>query len=218
MKIDDVLKNIDVLHEYSLPSNLAWMRKVTQVESDSCFENLTKWAKSDFDKNSSYKGSLGDWIFKTRRNLFAYEYPESFEKEDGTKPDVIKSLSPLAAQYKTHWKIPAEFSCCPTEITCEPLKGYLEKLLPGNVFCRTQKYTSLVLEAALYKDKIIVKTQNKALYSIKPWAICIITFENNLFVHDTYLTCFQKDGADKFFLVLQDKNWTGGTVFDELCS
>lgn len=218
MKIEDILKNIDILHEYSLPPNLAWMRRVTQAESDSCFENLTKWAKSDSNCNSNFNGDLGEWIFKTRKNIFAYEYPKGFEKEDGTKPDVIKSLSPFAAQYKSHWKIPAEFPCCPTEITSEPLKIYLEKLLPGKIFCRTQKYTSLVLEAALYKDKLIVKTQNKNLASIKPWSVCTITFENNLFVHDTYLTCFEKDGADKYFLVLQDKEWTGGTVFDELCS
>ena len=33
------------------------------------------------------------------------------------------------------------------------------------------------------------------------------------------MTCFAKESADKFFLVLQgrENEWTDGTVFDELC-
>ena len=72
----------------------------------------------------------------------------------------------------------------------------------------------------MYKDNIIVKTKNREINAVKPWRLCTITFENNLFVHKVYMTCFEKDGADKYFLVLQgrENEWTGGTVFDELCS
>lgn len=219
MKIEDVLKDITVLHNFNLPPNISWMRAVNQKESDSCLENLTKWANQNSYKNVSAGGSLGEWIFRTRKNIFKYEYPEGFEKPDGTKPDIIMSLSPNAAQDKTRWRIPAEFPCCPTELTETPLQDYFENLKQGKIFCRNKQYSSSVLETALYKDNIIVKTENCETNAVKPWSLCTITFENNLFVHRVYMTCFEKDGADKFFLVLQgrENEWTGGTVFDELC-
>lgn len=193
---------------------------VNQRESDFCLENLTKWANQNSPKNVSAGGSLGEWVYRTRKNIFRYEYPEGFEKSDGTKPDIIMSLSSNAAQDKTKWRIPTEFPCCPAELTETPLQDYFENLKQGKIFCRNKQYSSSVLEAALYKDNIIVKTKNREINAIKPWSLCTITFENNLFVHKVYMTCFEKECADKFFLVLQgrEKEWTGGIVFDELCS
>ena len=189
------------------------------MESDSCLENLTKWANQNSYKNVSAGGSLGEWVYRTRKNIFKYEYPEGFEKPDGTKPDIIMSLSPNAAQDKTRWRIPAEFPCCPTELTETPLQDYFENLKQGKIFSKTKQYSSSVLETALHEDMMIVKGESREINAIKPWSLCTITFENNLFVHRVYMTCFEKDGADKFFLVLQgrENEWTGGTVFDELC-
>ena len=133
---------------------------VNQKESESCLENLTKWANQNSYKNVSAGGSLGEWVYRTRKNIFKYEYPEGFEKPDGTKPDIIMSLSPNAAQDKTRWRIPAEFPCCPTELTETPLQDYFENLKQGKIFCRNKQYSSSVLETALYKDNIIVKTEN----------------------------------------------------------
>ena len=144
MKIEDVLKDITVLHSFNLPPNISWMRTVNQKESDSCLENLTKWANQNSPKNVSVDGSLGEWVFRTRRNIFKYEYPEGFEKSDGTKPDIIMSLSPNAAQDKTRWRIPAEFPCCPSEITETPLQDYFEKLKKGKIFSKTKQYSSSV--------------------------------------------------------------------------
>ena len=129
---------------------------VNQKESDSCLENLTKWANQNSSKNISAGGSLGEWVYRTRKNIFRYEYPEGFEKSDGTKPDIIMSLSPNAAQDKTKWRIPTEFPCCPAELTETPLQDYFENLKQGKIFCRNKQYSSSVLEAALYKDNIIV--------------------------------------------------------------
>lgn len=217
MKIEDVLSDIKILHKYDLPPNFSWMRTVTQKESTSCLENLNNWAKTDSAPKSFGNGSLGEWVYRTRKNIFKYEYPEGFERTDGKKPDIIMSLTPHAVQDKTRWKIPSEFPCCPSEIGETPLQDYCERLKREKVFCKSSKYTSLVLEAVLHENTIIVKTENKDSDAIKPWAICTITFENDFYIHRTYITCFRKDGADKFFLTLQDKEWTGGTVFDELC-
>lgn len=42
MEIEDVLKDITVLHNFNLPPNISWMRAVNRKESESCLENLTK--------------------------------------------------------------------------------------------------------------------------------------------------------------------------------
>lgn len=84
-----------------------------------------------------------------------------------------------------------------------------------NSRCKT-----IVLEAALCKEKqqIIVKCESgDGERAIKPWSVGIITFENGLYVHSLYKTCFRKDSADKYFTVLQGKEWTGGDVFDDFC-
>ena len=44
-----------------------------------------------------------------------------------------------------------------------------------------------------------------------------IRFENGMYIHSLYKTCFQKESADKYFTVLQGKEWTGGDVFDDFC-
>jgi len=83
------------------------------------------------------------------------------------------SLSPNAAQDKTKWRIPAE----------TPLQDYFENLKQGKIFSKTKQYSSSVLETALHEDMIIVKGESREINAIKPWSLCTITFENNLFVH-----------------------------------
>lgn len=81
-------------------------------------------------------------------------------------------------------------------------------------------YKSIVLESAFYKEKqqIIVKCESGNVENaVKPWSVSIITFENNLFVHSVYKTCFDKQSADKYFITLQGKEWTGGKVFNDFC-
>lgn len=217
-KIEEILPNIEILHNYDLPPNISWMRAVSQKESDICLENLNKWAKSDAATTKSpYKGKLGEWIYRSRKDIFNYEYPGSFEKEDGEKPTIFLSLTANAAQDKTRWRMPSEFPCCPLEITDKPLEDYLNRLQPGKVFCKSREYTSSVLEAAIHEDTLIVKTENINEDAIKPWAIAVISFENNLYVHRTYRTCFHKESADKYFTLLQGKAWSGGDVPDDFC-
>ena len=52
--------------------------------------------------------------------------------------------------------------------------------------------------------------------AVKPWALSKITYEDGVFYHESNGTFFEEDGAQKFFTLAQGKEWTGGTVFDEL--
>lgn len=134
------------------------------------------------------------------------------------RTELIPSLTPNAVV--TGKMIPSYFPCCPQTITENPLQNYFENLKSGNVYCMNKQYKSIVLETAFYKEKqqIIVKCESgDGENAVKPWSVSIITFENNLFVHSVYKTCFDKVSADKYFITLQGKEWTGGKVFDDFC-
>lgn len=89
---------------------------------------------------------------------------------------------------------------------------------PGNVYYMNSKYKVLVQQIAICDDKIIIKCESgDGENAIKPWSVSTITYENGLYVHKLYSTCFEEKSADKYFTVLQGKEWTGGPVFDDYC-
>lgn len=80
------------------------------------------------------------------------------------------------------------------------------------------KYKVLVQKIAFVDDKIIIKCESAdGLNAIKPWSVSIISYENGLYVHELYKTCFQEISADKYFSVFQGKDWTGGDECDDYC-
>lgn len=65
---------------------------------------------------------------------------------------------------------------------------------------------------------IVVKYENGDVENaVKPWSVGTITFENGVYIHSLYKTCLKRESADKYFTVLQGKEWTGGSVFDDYC-
>ena len=206
LPIQEVLSDMSVLHNCKLPKNFEWMRSVSQEESDACLKNMLNWAKSKNVPKTENRGTIGEWIFHPQNTLAEIE-----------EPKIIMSLTPNAAQDSERWKTPSEFPCCPSIINEDPLKNYLGNLKQGNVFCKSKWFTSLVSETAFHNNTIIIKTENADKDAIKPWAIALITFEDNLYIHKTHTTCFEKISADKYFTILQGKEWTGGEVPDDFC-
>ena len=80
------------------------------------------------------------------------------------------------------------------------------------------KYKVLVQQTAFVDNKIIIKCESgNGENAIKPWNVSIISYETGFYVHELYRTCFQENSADKYFTVLQGKEWSGGNVFDDYC-
>lgn len=200
-KIEEILSDISILQTVDAP-NLNWMKTVSQKEADECLQKYidlkfsTPQEKEELDWNSA----------------------ESRKKVKSFDQDFHESLTPNAVVRGS--MIPSYFPCCPQEKSENPLSAYYENLQTGNVYYMNSRYKTIVLEAALCEEKqqIIVKCESgDGERAIKPWSVGIITFENGLYVHSLYKTCFQKDSADKYFTVLQGKEWTGGDVFDDFC-
>ena len=198
-KIEEILSDVSIFHTISAP-NLIWMANVTQQEADKCLQKYIdlKFATSDEIEQLNWNSS------ENRTNIKQFN------------PNYHPSLTPNAVVGGN--MIPSYFPCCPQEKTEFPLKTYFEKLKIGNVYYMNSKYKVLVLETAFVDEKIILKCESAdGEKTIKPWSVSIITYEDEMFVHSLYKTCFQKESADKYFTVLQGKEWTGGDVFDDFC-
>ncbi|MBO4507511.1 MAG: HNH endonuclease [Spirochaetaceae bacterium] len=203
--IDYVLQHIEILHKANLSPDIQWMRTVTPQESKNCYENLLHWAKEDSVPPTEKRGVIGEWIYQKR-----------FFSERNKDNHLVYTLSENAVHDKTRMKLPSKYPCCPTGEHKHCLEEYLANLKPGASFFETNYSHSLVEEAVIYNDKLIIRTKS-AVKAIKPYHVTVITLENNTFVHELYSSCFSEDSAQKYFTILQDKEWTGGPVFDDFC-
>lgn len=205
--IDYVLQHIEILHDLNnLPLDINWMRTVTAQESKNCYDNLLHWAEEDTIPATEKRGKIGEWIYQRR---FFAECNKDFH--------LVYTKTENAVHDKNHMKLPSEYPCCPFGDHEHSLEEYLEKLKPGDLFFKTDYSESLVEEAVIHNDKLIVRTRAVASGAIKNFHVMTIKLVNNTFVHELYISCFQEDSSLKYFTILQDKEWTGGDVFDDFC-
>jgi hypothetical protein len=189
--------------------NYEWMCAVSVQEAQASKERLLAWAKSDKPLQG---GSLGEWIYnRSAINQFV-EY--IVEEEE-----LINSLTPNAIQKARNWKTPSEFPCCPQENTGNSIVTYTANLNVGEVFSRNQYTSSIIERFAISNDEntlwIMCKSGSKS--PIKPYSLAEITYQNNVFVHSSLGTFFEKDGAEKQFTLAQGLEWTGGDTIDDYC-
>jgi hypothetical protein len=189
--------------------NYEWMCAVSIQEAQASKERLLAWAKSDKPLQG---GSLGEWIYnRSVSNQFVSNVEDELE--------FINSLTPNAVQNARNWKTPSEFPCCPQENTHNPIAGYAANLNVGKVFSRNQ-YTSSIIECfAISKNEntlwIMCKSGDEN--PIKPYSLAEITYQNDVFVHNSLGTFFEKDGAEKQFTLAQGLEWTGTDTIDDYC-
>lgn len=103
-------------------------------------------------------------------------------------------------------------------ISSNPLEDYLKNLQIGKIFSKNQYGQSKIIKFGLSKNRNSIVVQCfDVKNNIKSWYIVKITFENNLFIHTTYTSCFTNEGAEKYYIIALGEEWTGGDVFDDFC-
>jgi hypothetical protein len=186
--------------------NFGWMRTVNAEEAKVCLENMKTWAKSSKLPSG---GALGEWVFKSIiEEKQPYEYVEKV-------PELMMSKTPGAAQ--RNWRTPSEFPCCPKVFSDQPISAYAENLKTGSILCTNDLYTSTVLKTAISNDSQSIYVLTNSEDSMKQWALAIITFENDLFVHTSVQNFFSQEGAEKRFTLIQGLEWTGEDSIDDYC-
>jgi hypothetical protein len=189
--------------------NYEWMCAVSIQEAQASKERLLAWAKSNKPLQG---GSLGEWIYN---RSVSSQFKDYFDEE----LEFINSLTTNAVQKVRNWKTPSEFPCCPQKNTHNSIADYIANLNVGDVFSRNQ-YTSSIIECfAISKDEntswIMCKSGDEN--PIKPYSLAEITYQNNVFVHNSLGTFFEKAGAEKQFTLAQGLEWTGGETIDDYC-
>lgn len=135
--------------------------------------------------------------------------PTADQMELGYKP----SLTPNAFQ-DIAWRTATEFPLCPQN-GCD-IEEYFRHLVKGSVFSKNQYGESIISDAAIFEgSKIAVKCHMPD--GFKPWSLAVIESTDEKFVHVSISTYFNEDGADKYFTLIQGKEWTKGDVFDDYC-
>lgn len=189
--------------------NYEWMCVVSIQEAQPSKERLLDWAKNDKPLQG---GSLGEWIYNRSMSIQSVEYVED-------EIEIISSLTPNAVQKSRNWKTPSEFPFCPKENANNTIAIYATNLNVGDVFSRNQ-YTSSIIECfAISKDENTLWTMCKSgdENPIKPYSLAEITYQNEVFVHNSLGTFFEKVGAEKQFALVQGLEWTGGDSIDDYC-
>ena len=189
--------------------NYDWMCTVSIQEAQASKERLLAWAKSD---KPIQGGTLGEWIYnRSLSNQFTANVVEELE--------FVNSLTPNAVQIARNWKTPSEFPCCPKTITHNPIADYTSNLKAGNIFSQNQYTSSIIEQFAISNDEntlwILCKSGDEN--PIKPYSLAEITFQNDVFVHNSLGTFFQKEGAEKQFTLAQGFEWKGGDTIDDYC-
>jgi hypothetical protein len=187
--------------------NYEWMCAVSIQESQASKERLLAWAKSDKPLQG---GSLGEWIYnRSVSNQFTANVEEELA--------FINSLTPNAVQMARNWSTPSEFPFCPKANTHDRLADYAANLKSGHIFSRNQYTSSIIERFAISKDEKIlwIMCNSGDENPIKPYSLAEITYQNDVFVHNSLGTFFVKDGAEKQFTLLQGLEWTRGATIDD---
>lgn len=219
-----VVDHIDTNRQNNRPTNLRWLTRLENI----LLNPIT------CQKIESLCGYPIDYILKNISILQEYRLPPNIswmstvsqEEADKSyekwmkwvqhKQDYIESLTPNAVQ--RNWNTPTEFLCCPHNISDTPIEDYFKNLQTGKIFCKNQYNEAEIIKFDISASKDFIVIQTHCLTSsVKDWYIAKISFENNLFVHTAYTSCFTEKGADKYYTIALGREWTGGDVFDDYC-
>lgn len=189
--------------------NYEWMCTVSIQEAQESKYRLLTWAKSDKPLQG---GTLGEWIYnRSVSHRFTANVTEELE--------FLNSLTPNAVQIARNWKTPSEFPFCPETINLNPVADYTSNLKAGNIFSRNQFTSSIIEHFAVSKDEktlwIMCKSGDEN--PIKSYSLAEISYQNDVFVHHSLGTFFQKEGAEKQFTLAQGLEWTGQGSIDDNC-
>jgi hypothetical protein len=216
--IEAFLEDPSKLRHSKLSHNLRWMRAVTPTEAKACLERMRTWANNSHATSSG--GSLGEWIFKP----ISFDAASSVHEEEGKSVSNLSvfneandfNRSKTSGAVQRNWRVPTEFPSCPKKIEENPISAYLANLSEDCTFSRNHLSLHTVLEYAVIDEgkSICIMCESDGM---KPWSLAKVTFERDLYVHESIDTYFSREGAQKQFCLAQGKEWTGGDSIDDYC-
>lgn len=191
LPIDDVLSNIEILHNLHLPGNFSWMTQVDESEARQAMETRKKWLK-EAKSSSEYE-----------RTEHFYYYP---------------SLTPKAAQVN-QWRTLGYFPCVErcSEVS---LEAYAKVLREGDNVYLAQSIEGYAFYADKWeispdgKNLWIVCHQKEN--AVKPFVLMSVECKNGFLIHSCQVF-FDENVALKYFELAMGRDWTGPDPIDDFC-
>ena len=238
--IENFLKNPSLLygHESENP-NFIWMRAVTIEEGQRSLARWKEWATKPIEERKPQGKGVGEWIYQedkpaltsktNNRRRYAGPYnswsehkaaiEEANRRWEEEQFGCKDSLTPGAKQL--NWKSPTEFLLCPAVDQDRTLKSYINNLVVGSPFSRSQyKNGDAVYKVGFNEadDAIIVITHNQKIQDSgygKPWSVWRITLQDGFYVHESLGPFSDPNGSEREFTEAMGGKWEGGEVFDD---
>lgn len=150
-----------------------------------------------------------------------FEYADKKSQED----NAVEEKQPLFEYYETSNKLAVqhgfapytnpEFLCCPDTIVDDPIKEYVAQLIEGKVFVSTTYGNSIVYKFTIYDNQILVVT--KISNGFKNFGLIRVTWNGEVFTHESMETFFDENGALAAFTRAQGLEWNGPDSIDDYC-
>ena len=235
--VEAFLENPQLLsgHE-SENQNFTWMRAVSKEEAQITYQHWKEWAEKPLEERKPKGQGVGEWIHKPdkptvspvsnngpryqgpynswaeQKAIIEEENRRYYEAEYGCKDSLTLGAKQL------EWRTPTEFLLCPGEGQERTLQAYMDNLVKGKLFTRTQYGDGGVVLDCGYNpsdNAIFVLTYKQEM--VKPWALCKITLQDGHFIHENLGGFFEEEGGQKYFTLAMGREWTGGDVRDDFC-
>lgn len=233
--IETFIENPAILRDKALPPDIGWMKTVTKEQAAACRKHIEEWVKADTKPNPESKG-IGDWIFEKSDKGFGESWDKDwanreYKSDYQRQIEEIKKMNQriLEEEYglkdsltlgakQLNWKTPTEFLLCPKEDAPRTLQAYLDNLVKGKTFTRTQYGDGGKVVDYGYNDNdkaIYVLTEGGS--AMNPWCLAKITIDGDVFIHSNEGSFLDEAGGQKYFTLSMGREWTGGEVIDDFC-
>lgn len=200
--IDAFLENPSILKNYQIENpNFSWMKAVSPEEAKTSLERLSQWANKKENNTIPTREPIGEWIYTPFNDNNIVNY--------------VESLTTNAKQID--WKTPTSFPLCPQNSSNHPIASYYKELKAGHTFSQNKFSNSIIEDFAISKDENTLWVFNINSDGIKPYSLAEVTYENDFYIHKSLGNYFEKNGAQKQFMLAQGIKCTGDETFDELC-
>ena len=184
--------------------DISWMRRCTPAEAKIAQDNLMRLAAKPIpDIPSQFRKKVSDDIFK------GFTSNDEFDEYIDVPSEFHKNV------IQRDWFTPTHFPPCPEGSPINPLEAYLSNLTEGCITSWNQYGEWHLIKAEMVDNFILVLSVNEE--SVKPYALCSIWYESEVFYHQSIRTFFDESGAHKQFELSAGREWNGPDSIDDYC-
>lgn len=215
-----VVDHIDTNRQNNRPKNLRWvtrlenilLNEITRTKLEHLtglpirviFSNIAILRTFNLPPNLSWMGTVSKE--DAEKTLASWE---TWINKNKFTPNILERPT------NVYWL--GVYPCCPKEINRDNLLNYYNNLKNGDLFYKSNIFTSYVIQAELTTD-------NSALYimcsslenSVKNWILYKVIYIDHQFEH-IYKTFFSREGMEKCYTLKLGREWSGGDTIDDFC-